>query len=105
MSLLEELSPREGKCLRYVVSTRTQPVQSERLVNSIEWSDLPKTVLQARSALEKLRDRGLVERAGAGYSATPAGVELIGEADRLHVWQQPGGMIPRSTYKPRRQQQ
>ena len=49
-----ELSAREGKTLRFVVSNNTPPTTPERCIVSIEWSDLPKTLLQARATLEKL---------------------------------------------------
>jgi hypothetical protein len=69
MTTTEQLTPRQGKVLRYVTSTATLPVLAARLVNSIEWSDLPHDLLQARAALEKLRRLGLVQRDGNGLRA------------------------------------
>jgi len=87
MTTTDDLTPREGKVLRYVISTYTLPVVPARLVNSIEWSDLPHDQLQARAALEKLRKLGLVKRQGSGYVATGDGATLIRGANKEGIWQ------------------
>jgi DNA-binding winged helix-turn-helix (wHTH) protein len=88
-AVIDRLSPRQGKVLRYLCSTRQQPVTPDRTIRTIEWSDLPKTVLQARKALEVLRRFGLVEKVGKnGYSPTDAGREMIVVADKEKRWQE-----------------
>jgi len=73
-AVIDRLSPRQGKVLRYMCSTHQQPVTPDRTIRTIEWSDLPKTVLQARKALEVLRRYKLVEKVGKNaYSPTEAG--------------------------------
>ena len=85
-----ELHAREGKVLRYVVTNRTPPTKPEKCINEIEWSDLPKTLLQARAALEKLRANGLVERDDQrGYTATAEGRQLNADATAQGMWQAP----------------
>lgn len=96
-----ELSPREGKVLRFVVSNHTPPTTPERCIVSIEWSDLPKTLLQARATLEKLRANGLAERNDKrGYTATAEGRRLIAEASKQKLWQDPPIPI-KNPYKPK----
>jgi hypothetical protein len=96
-----ELSARCGKVLRYVVTNRTPPTVPEKCIILIEWSDLPKTLLQARATLEKLRDYGLVERDDQrGYTATAEGRQLIAEANQQGIWQDPPIPI-KNPYKPK----
>jgi hypothetical protein len=87
--VIERLSPRQAKVLRYVVSTRDQPVTPERCVVQIEWSDLPQNVVQARKTLFMLRKYRLVEQVGKHeYTATDAGREVIAYADKEKLWRQ-----------------
>ena len=83
---LTELTPREGKVLRYIVSRGADPVLPARVINSIDWSDLPHTLLQALVTFRKLRALGLVEPAGKGYVALPAGRQLIATANQQGFW-------------------
>ena len=86
--MMESMSPRQGKVLRYVVVTPDQPVTPDRCVVKTEWSDLPHTVTQARKALSDLVMKGLVERVDKGqYTATDSGKEVIKIADKDHWWQ------------------
>ena len=88
--MIERLSPRQGKVLRYVVSTRDQPVSPIKCVNTMEWSDLPKTDMQARKALDVLRRFGLVKRVGnSEYEPTEAGREVVAYANKEKLWRQP----------------
>jgi hypothetical protein len=88
-AVIERLSPRQGKVLRYLCSTRQQPVTPDRCIRLIEWSDLPKTVLQARKALDILRRYGLVEKVDKNaFSPTDAGREMIKVADKEKRWQE-----------------
>ena len=75
--------------LRYVVSTRTQPVTPEWLVVSIEWSDLPQTEVEARKTLFMLKKHKLVEQVDKHqYTATDAGREAVAYADKEKLWRQ-----------------
>jgi hypothetical protein len=88
-AVIDRLSPRQGKVLRYMCSTRQQPVTPDRTIRTIEWSDLPKTVLQGRKALEVLRRFGLVEKVGKNeYTPTDAGRAMIAVADEEKRWQE-----------------
>lgn len=88
-AVIERLSPRQGKVLRYVVSTLDQPVTPERCVVQIEWSDLPKTEVQARKTLFMLKKYKLVEQVDKHqYTATEAGKEVIAYADKQDLWRQ-----------------
>ena len=88
-AVIDRLSPRQGKVLRYLCSTKQQPVTPDRTIRTIEWSDLPKTVIQARSALEVLRKYRLVEKVGKNaYSPTDAGREMVKVADEEKRWQE-----------------
>ena len=89
MTVVENLSARQGKVLRYVASTRTQPVTPEMCIVQIEWSDLPHTVVEARKALFMLKKHKLVEQVGKHqYTATDAGKEAVAHADKEKLWRQ-----------------
>jgi hypothetical protein len=61
-----------------------------RCVIETPWSDLPKTDMQARKALDALRRHGLVERVDKNtYTATEAGKEVIAIATKEKLWQTP----------------
>jgi hypothetical protein len=83
----DDLTPRQGKVLRYVVSCKTPPVKPAMCVNQIEWSDLPHDNLQAKASLEKLRKLGLAEKQDGGYVPTAEGTSLIREATENGIWQ------------------
>lgn len=87
--VIERLSPRQGKVLRYLCSTKQQPVTPDRTIRTIEWSDLPKTDLQARKALDVLRRFGLVKRVDKNtYEPTEVGREVVAIADKEKRWQE-----------------
>lgn len=89
-ALVKEMTPRQGKVLRYVVSTTDQPVAPNRCVVKTKWSDLPHSDMQARKALSELRRMKLVNRIDKdAYEPTDAGREVIAYANKEHVWQQP----------------
>ena len=89
-AVIERLSPRQGKILRYMAGTRIQPVHPESLVTLIEWSDLPHTDLQARKALSVLCRYGLAKKLDKNaYEVTDAGREVVAYADEQKMWQQP----------------
>ena len=87
----DELSPRQGKVLRYVCDKTKGgvPVTADMTIVKIQWSDLPHTVIQAQATLRRLAKFGLAERSGDGYRATKAGQTLIKEADASKMWRTP----------------
>ena len=87
MTKPEELSPRQGKVLRYLCSQyKIGPATPDKFVNKIAWSDLPHTVWSAQATLERLTEFGLAVRSGDGYTATKAGLALMKEADKAKLW-------------------
>lgn len=85
----KDLNAREGKTLRFL-STRSTPAQPEDCVVTIEWTELPQTVLQAKRALEKLRSLKLAERSKDGYSITQSGRTLTQKAIKAGKWNAQG---------------
>lgn len=97
-----ELTPRQGKVLRYVVSHNKlfqQRVTADMCIVTIPWTDLPRTKTQAAATISALRKRGLVEQDSDGYKPTEAGVKLIAAADKKGLWNKPP---PRSKTNVRR---
>jgi hypothetical protein len=89
-AVIDKLTPRQGKVLRYIVSTTDQPVMPDRIINQIAWSDLPHTDLQARKVFDVLRRLKLVERVDKStYTSTAAGQEVIKYADKEGLWRKP----------------
>ena len=89
-AVIERLTPRQGKVLRYVVSTHDQPVSPSRCVITTKWSDLPHSDMQARKTLSELRRHGLVKRLDKdAYEPTDQGREVIAYANKEKLWQQP----------------
>jgi superfamily II helicase len=75
-----ELSLREQKILNYHVSkdqNDTGPVLISTCMNTIEWSDLPHSLLQAKKTLQTLEELGLISRNGEESKATKAGREVM----------------------------
>lgn len=87
----DELSPRQGKVLRYLTDKTKQGavVTPQMTVVKIAWSDLPHTVIQARTVLRRLVKSGLAENNGDDFRATEAGLALIKEADAAKLWRKP----------------
>lgn len=81
-----DITPRCGKVLRYLVSRDPERVLPPVLVNKIEWSDLPKNLFQARATLEQLRMAGLAESDSSGYVPTTAGKAVIKQANAEGRW-------------------
>lgn len=75
-----KLSLREQKILHYHVSKHerdTLPVMAEKCMNTIEWSDLPHTILQAKKTLQTLEKHGLIVRDGEESKPTKAGIKVM----------------------------
>ena len=87
-----ELTPRQGKVLRYVVArdrNAKEIVEQKDCITKIKWSDLPQSLLQAKVALRRLEVFGLVQKQGKGYVPTKDGIKLIKAADKQGLWQTP----------------
>jgi hypothetical protein len=86
----EDLTPQEGKVLRFFVSRleREQQTAIDDCIVETPWSDLPKTHWTAVRVTGRLKAKGLLKAAGKGKcSATEAGISLMKAANRSHVWQ------------------
>jgi superfamily II helicase len=80
LQTVPDLTIREQKILNYHVSKHendTLPVLAEKCMNSIDWSDLPHTVLQAKKTLEALEGHGLIKRNGEESTPTKAGIRVM----------------------------
>jgi hypothetical protein len=83
----QELTPREGKCLRFLVSSDRTIEPDILVVNPWMPSDLPDNILQARSVLRKLAKLKLAERVGKNrFKAASAGAALIASANKAGLW-------------------
>lgn len=86
-----DLTPREGKTLRYYVGRTkdgaTQTPTDACIVEAV-WSDLPHTHFEATTTVSSLKASKLLKRNGEGWQATPAGIKLIDAANKANVWQQ-----------------
>lgn len=85
-----ELSDRQGKVLRYVVTTTDQPVHPDRTINHIKWSDLPHSHLEALMTFESLLTKGLVRKQDKSrYTFTEIGVKVVQHANDEGMWNVP----------------
>jgi hypothetical protein len=87
----EDLTPQEGKVLRYFVSMldREKQTPTDKCIVETVWSDLPKTHMEAVRVTSRLKKKGLLRAGDKGFcAATEAGVRLIQVANKTHVWQQ-----------------
>lgn len=97
-----DLSPREQKILNYHVSkyqNDTLPVLIGSCMNTIEWSDLPHTVLQAKKTLQTLEGHGFIVRDGEESRPTEAGIAA------MKVYRAGPVFPPPPEYKPKRKKQ
>lgn len=92
-SVIDDLSPRQGKVLRFVCSkhkSKSDPVTPEMCIVLIRWSDMPHTAMQARSALSRLRKLNLIDRVDKDqYRANETGLAVMQEADKRKLWRKP----------------
>ena len=75
-----DLTIREQKILNYHVSKHENdslPVRIESCMNTIEWSDLPHSILQAKKTLQTLEALGLIDRNGEESTPTQAGIKVM----------------------------
>lgn len=87
----EDLTPQEGKVLRYFVSMldREEQTATDKCIVETVWSDLPKTHMAAVRVTGRLKKKGLLQAGSKGHvRATEAGVRLILAANKTHIWQQ-----------------
>jgi hypothetical protein len=93
--IARDLQLAEGKVLRYTVSTVTQPVEWSKVVNHIEWSDLPHSALEAKATFEGLSLLGLVKRVNQrDYTFTELGKKVVAYADKHGLWRTNSAGIP-----------
>lgn len=86
----EDLTPQEGKVLRYFVSMldREEQTPTDKCIVETVWSDLPKTHMAALRVTGRLKSKGLLAAGEKGHCrATEAGVRLIQAANKTRVWQ------------------
>lgn len=105
MTTPKDLSPRQGKVLRYCCSKYESgvTVTPDMCIVLIRWSDLPHTPMQAQNTLRKLKSFGLVAPVENGYRATQDGLALIKRADKEGLWRKPPP--PSVTNLPRRKKE
>lgn len=84
-----ELTPTEGKTLRYLVARFPEPVKPSQATNKISWSDIPHSYLEALGVMERLRKWGYAEKMPLGYVATEKGRKRIARANKNKEWQAP----------------
>jgi hypothetical protein len=86
----EDLTPREGKVLRFLVGRKrkgdTQTATDECIVERA-WSDLPHNHAQAVQTVSSLKAKGLLVNVSKGhYTPTEAGVRLMEKAEKANLW-------------------
>lgn len=102
--IVKEMSPREGKILRYLLSTSQSPVAPERVVvTGPPWTDLPFTMMEANISFGKLVKLKLANRTDGEYEATKLAEEVMSYANKLGMWKTPPS--PAVTNNQRRKQQ
>lgn len=80
---------REQKILNYHVSKHENdslPVEADKCMNTIDWSDLPHTVLQAKKTLNTLEAHGLIVRDGEQSKPTKAGIAVMAHYKAQPDW-------------------
>jgi hypothetical protein len=105
LTTTDDLSPRQGKVLRYCCSKYESgvTVTPDMCIVKIHWSDMPKSPMQAQGALRKLKSFGLVAPVENGYRATKDGLALIKQANEEGLWRKPPP--PSVTNLPRRKKE
>ena len=97
----EDLTPQEGKVLRYFVSSlrREEQTPTDNCIVETWWSDLPHNHMEAVRVTGRLKAKKLLRAGEKGFCvATEAGVSLIKAANKTHIWQQ---APPPSTTNPK----
>lgn len=90
----DDLTPREGKVLRYYASKLKggeKQTATDSCIVKTPWSDLPHNHMQAVQTCAKLKAKGLLVagQTKGWVTATAAGVRLIAKANELGMWQVP----------------
>ena len=87
----EDLTPREGKVLRFFVGRKNagdNQTATDDCIVETPWSDLPHSHNQAVLTISKLISKGLMKRVGDGwYTPTTGGIALIVIANEAKMWQ------------------
>ena len=89
----DDLTPREGKVLRYFVGrwkAGDNQTATDDCIVETAWSDLPHDHAQAARTVRSLVDRWLLLKVHEGrYTPTQAGVDLMEIADKERKWMTP----------------
>jgi hypothetical protein len=88
-AIIKNMTPQNGKVLRYVVDSRGRPIKFSDVINHIHWSDLPHSVIEAKVCFNVLDKLGLVKRQDRKYVATALGNKVIAFANKNKMWQTP----------------
>jgi outer membrane biosynthesis protein TonB len=87
----DDLTPREGKVLRFFVGRKAsgdKQTATDDSIVEIPWSDLPHSHNQAMMAVRSLATKGLLTRVHEGqYTPTQAGITLVHAANKAKMWQ------------------
>lgn len=87
----EDLTPRQGKVLRYFVGRKNagdNQTATDDCIVETPWSDLPHSHSQALMTISKLASNGLLVWVGGDrYTPTPDGIALIAIANKENMWQ------------------
>lgn len=89
----QDLTPREGKVLRFLVGRKhngdSQTYTDDCIVEAT-WSDLPHSHNQAVQTVSSLKVKGLLTNVAKGqYTPTEAGIKLIVAANKAGMWNAP----------------
>lgn len=87
--ICKNLTPQQGKVLRYICSRSIDPTAPGQAVNKISWSDLPHSLLEAKKCFDDLVELDLIEKSGKKYIATQLGNKIVAYADKTRLWRKP----------------
>jgi len=91
--IAKSLTITEGVVLRYLCSPTVElPVEPTRVINHIEWSPIPKSLMEAKRVLESLVELKLAKRTkstNAEYNPTDKGHGVVMYADQQGLWRAP----------------
>jgi hypothetical protein len=87
----EDLTPREGKVLRYFVGRKASgdnQTATDDCIVEIPWSDLPHSHSQALLTVSSLVSKGLLTKVSDGwYTPSQGAATLVAAANKAKMWQ------------------
>lgn len=89
ISIINKLTPQQGKVLRYIVDRGSDPTGPLQTINKISWSDIPHSLLESKKCFNDLVNFGLIAKKGKKYVATKLGNSVIAKANNKKLWQTP----------------